>query len=264
MGENSGIAWTDHTFNYWEGCTKVGPGCDACYAASRDQRYHGGTHWGAGAPRRMMSQHTRNNPLRWQKQALKDPAFPTRVFCSSLSDVFDNEVPDEWRTDLFRIWRETPNLRWQIVTKRVGNVSKMLPGDWGNGYPNVGIMITVVTQEEADRDIPKLLRIPAIWRGLSIEPQIENLDVYKYLGEDRINWIVTGGESKQPGHEPRPYNIEWTMNLIEQSSRAGVACFVKQSGARPIGMPWPKDGAGDDMALWPESIRVREFPGPLL
>lgn len=263
MGENSGIAWTDHTFNYWEGCTKVGPGCDACYAAARDVRYHAGSHWGPGAPRRIMSAHTRNNPMRWQKQAEKDPNFPNRVFCSSLGDVFDNEVQGEWRRDLFRIWRETPNLRWQIVTKRVGNIAKMLPKDWGRGYPNVGLMITVVTQEEADRDIPKLKAIPAIWRGVSCEPQIERINFRPFLALTAIDWIVTGGESKQPGHEARPYNVNWALEIIRDCRHYNAAAFVKQTGANPIGCVPPRDGAGDDMAAWPENIRVREFPEAL-
>lgn len=262
MGENSGIAWTDHTYNYWEGCTKVGPGCDACYAADRDVRYHAGSHWGPGAPRRIMSEHTRNNPMRWQKQAAADPNFPNRVFCSSLGDVFDNEVPGEWRRDLFRIWRETPNLRWQVVTKRIGNAARMLPPDWKTAYPNVGIMITVVTQEEADRDIPKLLDLPAAWRGISCEPQIEPINFRPFLARG-IDWIVTGGESKQPGHEPRPYNILWAEDIIRDCRFFNAAAFVKQTGANPIGCDAPRDGAGDDMAHWPRNIRVREFPEAL-
>ncbi len=63
MSETTEIAWCDSTVNFWEGCTKVGPGCDFCYAEDRDKRYHGGEHWGVGAPRRQMSQHTRNNAI---------------------------------------------------------------------------------------------------------------------------------------------------------------------------------------------------------
>lgn len=125
MAEVTGIEWTNSTYNPWEGCTKVGPGCDFCYAEARDNRYHGGEHWGPGAPRRQMSLHTRNAPLRWQREAgafLAEHGHPRRVFCASLADIFDNEVDDQWRADAFALMEATPDLRWQLCTKRVSNI----------------------------------------------------------------------------------------------------------------------------------------------
>lgn len=214
MGEMTGIAWTDSTMNWWEGCTKVGPGCDHCYAETRDKRYHGGEHWGPGAPRRQMSQHTRNNLARWQKQA---PAFmaehgrPRRVFCSSLSDIFDNEVADEWRAEAFTAMEAAPDVRIQICTKRISNVAKMAPEHWapnmehGPRWPrNVGLLITVVTPEEIARDVPRLVelkrRFGIPWVGLSVEPMIANVaPALRALGPalQQVDWAIFWGRKRE-------------------------------------------------------------------
>src|SRR5262245_46680004 len=103
MGKTTGIGWTTSTFNPWIGCTKVGPGCDHCYAEQEDKRHQwgGATHWGKGVDRRRTSAALWENPHRWNKQqekACSDYALgkgekpqPWRVFCASLADVFDKE-----------------------------------------------------------------------------------------------------------------------------------------------------------------------------
>ena len=98
MAEITGIAWTDSTFNPWIGCTKVGPGCDHCYAETLDKRHRwkGAEHWGAGVPRMRTSASTWAKPLAWNRAREKD-GKTHRVFCASLADVFDNEVPLRWR-----------------------------------------------------------------------------------------------------------------------------------------------------------------------
>ncbi|MGF6547187.1 protein gp37 [Paraburkholderia youngii] len=130
MSQNSKIEWTDHTFNSWEGCQKVGPGCDHCYAETRNARFAGGTpiNWGPGAPRRRTSAANWRKPLQWNAQ--HDEFFAKhgrrqRVFCASLADVFDNEVDPLWRRDLFELIERTPDLDWLLLTKRIGNVSDM-------------------------------------------------------------------------------------------------------------------------------------------
>lgn len=149
MSANTKIEWADHTFNPWIGCTKVGPGCDHCYAeADFDKRRHV-VHWGPGQPRKRTSQSTWAQPLRWNAMAdvfrecascgwrghlaLRDEplafACPScdatdwmparrRVFCASLADVFDNEVPEQWRDDLFTLIERTPNLDWLRYNRR--------------------------------------------------------------------------------------------------------------------------------------------------
>ncbi|SOY56815.1 phage Gp37/Gp68 family protein [Cupriavidus taiwanensis] len=194
MSENSKIEWTDHTFNPWEGCQKVGPGCDHCYAETRNARFAGGTavNWGGpGAPRRRTSAANWRKPLAWNAQHEKffaEHGRRQRVFCASLADVFDNAVSVQWRYDLLRLIMATPNLDWLLLTKRIGNAGPMLEQamraltvgreGWRDNYlSNVWIGATIVNQAEADRDIPKLLTTPAAVRFLSMEPLLGPVDL---------------------------------------------------------------------------------------
>lgn len=292
MAEKSAIAWTDSTFNPWIGCTKISPGCDHCYAAALDAKrfsktLDGGTkdipilHWGPGVPRHRTSASNWKQPLTWNRKA-KESGKPWRVFCSSLADVFDNEVPDEWRRDLWDLIEETPYLSWLLVTKRIGNAAQMLRNhDWAASTRwNVRILITVVNQEEADRDIPKLLAL-SCKNGVSYEPALGPVDFAAIPRIDHehphphprqydiadLEWIIVGGESAQGGLSARPFNVEWALSTIAQCTAAGVPVFVKQLGARPIFHDGPgrtseglKDRAGADPAEWPEDLRVQEFP----
>jgi protein gp37 len=176
MAENSKIEWTDHTFNPWIGCTKVGPGCDHCYAERREDKRLHRVQWGPGQPRQRTK--TWGDPVRWNKQHeafFAEHGRRQRVFCASLADVFDNEVDPAWRAELFALIASTPNLDWLLLTKRIGNVAKMIeaPGMQKCGLPpNVWLGATVVNQVEADRDVSKLLAVPARVRFLSIEPML--------------------------------------------------------------------------------------------
>lgn len=255
MAEITGIAWTDSTFNPWIGCTKVGPGCDHCYAEALDKRHRwqGDTHWGAGKPRMRTSAANWRKPLAWNKKA-EASGKPWRVFCASLADVFDNEVPQEWRTDLFRMIAKTPALTWLLLTKRIGLVAPALHRMMVDAppLPNVWIGATIVNQEEADRDMPKLMATPAAKRFVSYEPALGPVDWTRWPG---IDWIIVGGESAQGG-ATREFKIEWAENTIAQSRRIMAAPFVKQLGSRQ-GL---KDRAGADPAEWPEYLRRQEFP----
>jgi protein gp37 len=251
MAEVTGIAWTDSTFNPWIGCTKVGPGCDHCYAEALDKRHRwgGATHWGAGVPRKRTSPDYWRKPLAWNRKA-EASGQPWRVFCASLADVFDNEVPEEWRGDLWRLIRATPALTWLLLTKRIGNVAKMHPG---GHYPNVWIGATIVNAEEAERDAPKLLAVRGVAkRFVSYEPALGPVDWSKYPG---IDWIIVGGESTQ-GAKARTFNVRWAWDTITQSHDTGAAPFVKQLGS----LQGLKDRAGADPAEWDERLRVQEFP----
>jgi protein gp37 len=301
MAEQSAIAWTHSTFNPWIGCTKVGPGCENCYAETLDRnRYSktlgGGTkqfpiaHWGPGAPRHRTK--TWGDPLVWNRKAAAS-GQPWRVFCASLADVFDNEVDEEWRADLFRLIGQTPNLTWLLLTKRIGNAAKMLP--WTDTpWANVWIGATIVNQEEWDRDREKLLSLPAAVRFVSYEPAIGPIR----WGRPMPDWIIVGGES---GAHARAFRAEWARDTVRQCRAAKVAPFVKQMGARVLDRndagfdgcepwAWPlnadgsdreiddcphgyveqaqgadcrvilKDRAGADPAEWPVDLRVQEFP----
>lgn len=221
MGENSAISWTDHTYNPWIGCTKISPACDHCYAERDNSRRKWVEGWGPGVPRKRTK--TYLDPLKWDALAQQSGARP-RVFCASLADVFDNEVPQEWRNDLWALLCSTPNLRWIILTKRIGNAKKMLPSDWDSfAFRHVGLMSTIVNQEEWDRDWPKLEATPAAWRGISAEPLLGEIDI----GDARPDWIITGMES---GPDRRPPNFDAARSLRDQCARNGIAFHHKQNG----------------------------------
>lgn len=343
MGDNSKIEWCDHTFNPWEGCTKVGPGCDHCYAEARNHRFGGGN-WGPGAPRRRTSEANWKKPLKWNREAAlgrfvqcdecglrefrkwddslppgglaccsnpecmalpETDSFPVRprVFCASLADWLDNEVPIEWLIELLDLIRITPDLDWLLLTKRIGNwanrihsaidyIAARLDGDsvqalwavnflrwlraWLNGSApeNIWIGATVVNQKEADRDIPKLLDVPAEVCFLSMEPLLGSVDLTSWIGghvgvmgvrvdpnPKWIDWIIVGGES---GSSAKPMHPEWVRSIRDQCQAAGVPFLFKQWGE------WaPRagklTGGGTNFEVldpgcekWPDVIRLGE------
>jgi protein gp37 len=244
MTENTRIEWADHTFNPWIGCTKVGPGCDGCYAEQRmDKRLHV-VQWGAGQPRKRTSAANWKAPLLWNAQAAdfwKIYGHRQRVFCASLSDVFDNEVPTDWRRELFDMIERTPHLDWLLLTKRIGNAREMLEecyfGRWAERVrANILLGATVVNQSEAERDIPKLLAVPAARRFLSIEPMLGPVDIQAAInrmpwqiggGAAELHWVICGGES---GPKARPMHPDWARSLRDECQGAGVPFLFKQWG----------------------------------
>jgi len=266
VGKVTKISWCDHTFNPWKICTPVGPGCENCYAAALSKRWGWGE-YKQGIPRQRTSAANWKQPLAWNRQAEKD-GLPHRTFCASLADVFDNEVPDAWRSDLWMLISETPNLQWLLVTKRIGNVAKMMHPSLFKNLPNVRLLITVCNQDEADRDIPKLLSLPCK-NGISYEPALDDVDfrawfpwkTRAYEGNPSIQWVIMGGES---GPRARPFVIGWARSTADQCRAAGVPFFMKQFGNNAVnreGVSHPfKDRAGADPAEWPEDLRIREFP----
>lgn len=229
MAETTEISWCDCTFNGWIGCTKVSPACDHCYAARDNERRKWVDGWGPGVPRRRTSEANWRQPLRWNRKAEQTGERP-RVFCSSLADVFDNEVPGAWRCDLFNLIRQTPNLRWIILTKRIGNARKMLPDNFGPAlYPNVGLMATLENQEVWDRDFPKLMALPAAWRGVSAEPLLGPIDMAPLVSQlGTPEWMIVGGES---GPLARPMNPDWARALLAQCRIFGITFHFKQWGS---------------------------------
>lgn len=259
MAENTAIEWADHTFNPWIGCTKVSPGCANCYAEARDQRFAGGVHWGKGAKRQRTSAANWNLPLKWNREEeaklvpraeFVNPQRP-RVFCASLADWLDDEVPIEWLADLLGLIHATPSLDWLLLTKRPQNFHSRIeaalepaswPGrsryvrDWLQGTPpaNVWIGTTVEDQQRADERIPALLEIPAPARFLSCEPLLGPVDItHIRKGDDQwfprqhIQWVICGGES---GPKARPMHVNWARSLRDQCATGGVPFFFKQWG----------------------------------
>jgi len=250
MAENSAIEWTDHTFNPWEGCQKVGPGCDHCYAETRNARFGGGVapNWGPGAPRRRTSIANWRKPLAWQAAAAEFFAAHgrrQRVFCASLADVFDNAVLERWRQGLFELIGATPDLDWLLLTKRIGNVAPMTDFAWGTqDWPaNVWLGSTIVNQIEADRDIPKLLatRGPRV-RFLSMEPLLGPVRLRHFLydgfHQPRLDWVIAGGES---GPGARPLHPDWARGPRDECARANVPFVFKQWGEHALSFDRDRD-----------------------
>lgn len=278
MAENSKIEWTHHTFNPWVGCTKVSPACDHCYAEGWAKR-SGMVQWGAHAERRRTSESNWRQPLKWNAEAER-LGVRYRVFCASLADVFDNAVPPPWRWGLFRLIDATPHLDWLLLTKRIGNAGDMLnesassvmgefvgASAWDmKPWSNVWIGATVVNQEEADRDIPKLLAVPAAKRFLSMEPLLGPVDLTRVVypafkqkdenapyvaydtlrghmigpddvGLPKLDWVIVGGES---GPGARPMHTVWAQTLRDQCHAAGVPFLFKQWGE------WREPLAGEE------------------
>ncbi|WP_419909370.1 DUF5131 family protein [Hoeflea sp.] len=227
MAESTGIEWTDRTFNPWTGCTKISPGCDNCYAESWSKR-SGHVKWGNN-PRKRTTEAYWKAPIAWQRQA---DAFELchgrrqRVFCASLADVFDNQVDAAWRSDLFELIRQTPDLDWQLLTKRPQNISKMLPPDWGQtGWNNVWLGFTAEDQLRYDQRKKYILQIPAAVWFVSYEPAIGSLRIGDT--DPAPDWLIIGGES---GHGARPLNPLWVEEILIDCRARGIAPFFKQWG----------------------------------
>lgn len=293
--KDSNIEWTDHTFNPWIGCTKVSPGCLYCYAATQDKfRNWTPEGWGAGKPRKRTSAAYWNQPIKWAREAaaafrrwetcIKElfegdeakalaagytkRARP-RVFCASLADWLDDEVPIEWLADLLSLIHATPDLDWQLLTKRpqswkirvwaAGDLIRRRGGndrwlfDWcvsGIAPQNVWIGTSVEDQPRADERIPNLLNIPARVRFLSCEPLLGEVSLATWLGReprwkpyaDLIKVIDPEGGvyyrrgihwvivGGESGPDARPMHPGWSRSLRDQCKAEGVAFFFKQWG----------------------------------
>lgn len=176
MAEHSKIEWTDATVNFWWGCTKVGPGCDHCYAEAWSRRA-GEDIWGVNAERRKIKS-ARDLILRLQRDAARFVELnrrPMRVFIQSMSDLFDKEVPIEWFEEAWTLIEHCDGLDIQVVTKRISLVEKRLAAIGRTDWPqHARLIISVVNQDEADRDVPRLLALKGRFHirsvGLSMEP----------------------------------------------------------------------------------------------
>lgn len=213
MGDSTIIAWTDKTWNPWRGCTKVSPGCAHCYMF-RDQLRYGRD------PEVVTRTTTWGDPLKWQKQAAA-LGVHWRVFTCSWSDWF-HEGADGWRDEAWAVVKACPNLTFQILTKRSDRIAAHLPADWGTGYPNVWLGVSI----ENDRFIHRaddLRRIHAAVRFISAEPLLGPLPSLSLRG---IDWLIVGGES---GPEFRPMDHAWARHLRTEAREAECAFFFKQS-----------------------------------
>lgn len=234
MGANSAIEWTNHSWNPWRGCIKVSPGCANCYMYRDQERY-------GRDPRAIVraSPATFQAPRKWRE--------PAKVFTCSWSDFFIEQA-DKWRDEAWDIIKSTPHLTYQILTKRANMIKDALPDDWGEGYPNVWLGVSVESEKYLYR-LEFLSEIPAALRFISYEPALGPADFTAYT--PKIQWIISGGES---GPSARPANTEWFREVRNMCARNGVAYFHKQNGGRKrIGGHW----GGNEL----DGKVYQEFPG---
>jgi protein gp37 len=228
MGDFTKIEWADKTFNPWIGCQKVSPGCDNCYAEAMMDKRYGKVEWGPHGERKRTSVENWRKPRRWARNC-QFTGKRERVFCASLADVFDNQVPAEWRGDLFDLIAGTPELDWLLLTKRPENLCRMWPpGDW---WPNIWLGVTCEDQAHYNRRWPLLAEqtnVPV--RFISYEPALGALEpcpVALSSGLHYPDWIICGGES---GYRARPMHQQWACTLRDECQALDIPFFFKQWG----------------------------------
>lgn len=240
MGETSVIEWTDSTWNPWRGCDKVSPGCAHCYMFADQRRY-------GRDPSVVVrtSDATFFAPLRkkaWAEQRAAAIAARGRhlVFTCSWSDWF-HEDADAWRDEAWGVIRQTPESTYQILTKRPERIAEHLPFDWGDGWANVWLGVTIENRRFVHR-ADDLRQVPAAVKFISAEPLLG--PIAKELNLDGIDWLISGGES---GPKHRRFDLDWARDLRASCASTGTAFLHKQNGGpRPTSRGRLLDGRTHD------------------
>lgn len=263
MGIKSSISWTDHTINFWTGCKKVSQGCAMCYMYRDKERY-------GHDPTTVLK--VNDSTI---NKVLRTAVAGDKIFTCSWSDFFIDEA-DEWRDWAWDIIRKHPQFSWQILTKRPERIKDCLPADWGDGWDNVWIGVSVESHQYTDR-IHELLAIKSKVKFLSVEPLIGPVyldDVYglwdKTKGSDQpetkalkeIDWVIVGGESGNDigKWRYRPCELEWIETVVADCKAHGTPVFVKQTGTYLQKKMNLHARNGTDISEFPESLKFREFP----
>lgn len=214
------IEWTDKTWNPITGCSKLSVGCAHCYAEVMARRIQAmGLDKYSNGFKLTLHPEDLNTPRSWKKGH--------NIFVCSMSDLFHTDVPFEFIDEVMTTIRETPQHRYQLLTKRAERMAEYFAK---REVPkNVWLGVTVECQSTRYR-IDYLRRIPAMVRFLSCEPLLEDLGE---LNLSSIDWVIVGGES---GHKARPMKEEWVLNIKQQVENHGAAFFFKQWGT------WGSDG----------------------
>lgn len=272
MADNSKIEWCDATWNPVRGCTKVSPGCSGCYAEVFAERFRGvkGHPYEQGFDLRLVPAKLAE-PLRWKT--------PRRIFVNSMSDLFQDDVPEPFIFDVYRTMGAAFWHTYQVLTKRPERMAELWPRlnygmhaegrthvqDWRHVWHGVS-----VENRHWKSRIDILRDVPTSVRFLSIEPLLEDIGELDLRG---IQWVIVGAES---GPHARPFKVDWAQSIIQQCRAAHVACFVKQLGAQPTSdapITWPSQRQtpyphlheyltqkGGNPDQWPPDVRVREYP----
>lgn len=246
--ESTKIQWTDATVNFWTGCKKVSAGCKYCYMYRDKERY-------GQVPDKVTrtSDKTFNKALSWET--------PKRIFTCSWSDFFIEEA-DKWRKDAWDIIRKTPQHQWQILTKRPERIIECLPEDWGEGWDNVWLGVSVENQAYLHR-AETLAKIPSKTRFISAEPLLGRIDFLEISAILKgFHWCIIGGESGNENgkYKYRKCELEWIENIVNNLKSTPVRVFVKQFGTHLSKTFGYKDRHGGKMEEWPTKLQIREFP----
>jgi protein gp37 len=219
MSDGSTIEWTDATWNPVRGCTKISPGCKHCYAERFAERFRGvqGHPFEYGFDLRLVPDKL-EEPLRWKR--------PRRIFVNSMSDLFHDQVPEEFILQVADVMSRADWHTYQVLTKRATRVRQILSTSLRDvaAKPHIWWGVSVEDRKHGIPRIAELQDTPARVRFLSIEPLLEDLGTLDLRG---ISWVIVGGES---GPGARPMTREWVVSLLEQCRAANVPFFFKQWG----------------------------------
>lgn len=219
MSDNSKIEWTDATWNPVRGCTKISPGCMHCYAETFAERFRGvpGHPFEFGFDLRLVPEKLAD-PIRWSR--------PKKIFVNSMSDLFHEDVPDEYIEKVCRVMLAANWHTYQILTKRADRMAALLQSKLRQAARASHIWWGV-SVENRKHGLPRIAKLrsakPSV-AFLSVEPLLEDLGNVDLRG---IDWVIVGGES---GPGARPMLPEWARSIRDLCQRADVRFFFKQWG----------------------------------
>jgi protein gp37 len=219
MAEHSKIEWTDSTWNPVRGCTKVSPGCKHCYAEAFAERFRGvkGHPYEQGFDLRLVPEKL-TEPLLW--------SAPRMVFVNSMSDLFQERVPDDYVIRVAKVMQSADWHTYQVLTKRSDRMRNLLNGklSFAANLPHVWWGVSVEDKRYGKPRLEDLRNSVATTRFLSVEPLLEDLGSLNLSG---IHWVIVGGES---GPGARPLERAWVESLRSQCRKASIPFFFKQWG----------------------------------
>ncbi len=270
MSDKTKIEWTDSTWNPVRGCSRVSDGCRNCYAETVAARfsgpgkpYEGLVHpHGAWNGRVLFVEKALDQPLRWRR--------PRRIFVNSMSDLFHENMPDEWIDRIFAVMALAPQHTFQVLTKRPERMLRYLEASTDNREEAIGEQVRILSrgkhsglfelpllnvwlgtsvenQEAADERIPYLIQTPAAVRFLSCEPLLGQIDLEsacwgegkhrppldiqaKQISGQRLAGLHWVIVGGESGPDARPMHPGWARSIRDQCVKAGVPFFFKQFG----------------------------------
>jgi protein gp37 len=227
MALGSSIEWTEATWNPVAGCAIVSPGCTNCYAMRMASRLQAmGCDKYAGTTRKSGSRHVWTGRVNVDRESLDAPKKwrrPRRIFVNSMSDLFHENVPESFISDVWQVMKDADWHTYQILTKRPDRMSGVLSRRGFPLLPHVWLGTSIESEEQLTR-LKDLTKVPALIRFVSFEPLLGPIPRTDLAG---VHWVIVGGES---GPRARPMSKAWAESIRKDCKRQGVAFFFKQWG----------------------------------